>query len=113
MGGGSAERTRTLLTDTLKVLAELPSQAEPLPVFAARLLNGHAHALDDGAPASTLVLRALATLYDIAPPQSAAERRALWSRAGVADDELSATVIAGGLRPAPTRGPRCSSPLPR
>ncbi|WP_327170600.1 TIGR02679 family protein [Streptomyces sp. NBC_00464] len=97
--GGSAERTRTLLTDALKVLAELPGQAEPLPVFAARVLNGHAHALDDGTPLSTLVLRALATLYDIAPPQSAAERRALWSRAGVADDELSATVVAGGLRP--------------
>jgi uncharacterized protein (TIGR02679 family) len=97
--GGSAERTRTLLIDALKVLAELPGQAEPLPVFAARVLNGHAHALDDGTPVSTLVLRALATLYDIAPPQSAAERRALWSRAGVADDELSATVTAGGLRP--------------
>ncbi|MGP2440886.1 TIGR02679 family protein [Streptomyces sp. JW3] len=98
--GGSAERTRSLLTDALKVLAELPGQAEPLPVFAARVLNGHAHALDDGTPLSTLVMRALATLYDIAPPQSAAERRALWSRAGVADDELSATVVAGGLRPA-------------
>ncbi|MFE3070698.1 TIGR02679 family protein [Streptomyces sp. NPDC059247] len=97
--GGSTERTRALLTDALEVLAELPGQAEPLPVFAARVLNGHAHALDDGTPVSTLVLRALATLYDIAPPQSAAERRALWSRAGVADDELSATVIAGGLRP--------------
>ncbi|MFF5721354.1 TIGR02679 family protein [Streptomyces buecherae] len=97
--GGSTERTRALLIDALKVLAELPGQAEPLPVFAARVLNGHAHALDDGAPVSTLVLRALATLYDIAPPQSAAERRALWSRAGVADDELSATVIVGGLRP--------------
>lgn len=97
--GGSAERTRTLLTDALKVLAELPGQAEPLPIFAARVLNGHAHALDDGAPLSTLVLRALATLYDAAPPQSAAERRALWTRAGVADDELSATVVVGGLRP--------------
>ncbi|MER6497958.1 TIGR02679 family protein [Streptomyces sp. NPDC001455] len=97
--GGSAERTRTLLTDALKVLAELPGQAEPLPVFAARVLNGHAHALDDGTPLSTLVLRALATLYGTAAPQSAAERRALWSRAGVADDELSATVLVGGLRP--------------
>ncbi|MEV4879638.1 TIGR02679 family protein [Streptomyces cyaneofuscatus] len=98
--GGSAERTRTLLTDALKVLAELPGQAEPLPVFAARVLDGRSHALDDGAPLSTLVLRALATLYDTAPPQSAAERRALWTRAGVADDELSATVVVGGLRPA-------------
>ncbi|MEV6734784.1 MULTISPECIES: TIGR02679 family protein [unclassified Streptomyces] len=97
--GGSAERTRTLLTDALRVLAELPGQAEPLPVFAARVLNGHAHALDDGTPVSTLVLRALATLYATVPPQSAAERRALWGRAGVADDELSATVLVGGLRP--------------
>ncbi|MGW2825774.1 TIGR02679 family protein [Streptomyces sp. NPDC001443] len=96
--GGSVERTRALLTDGLKVLAELPSQAEPLPVFAARVLNGQAHILDDGTPLSTLVLRALATLYDAAPPQSSAQRRALWSRAGIADDELSATVIVGGLR---------------
>ncbi|MER5362705.1 hypothetical protein [Streptomyces sp. NPDC002785] len=28
--------------EALKVLAELPGQAEPLPVFAARVLNGHA-----------------------------------------------------------------------
>ncbi|GGT06507.1 TIGR02679 family protein [Streptomyces griseoviridis] len=96
---GSAEHTRTLLTDALKVLAELPGQAEPLPVFAARVLSGRAHALDDGTPLSALVLRALATVYDTVPPQSAAERRALWTRAGVADDELSATVLVGGLRP--------------
>ncbi|MBJ6614363.1 TIGR02679 family protein [Streptomyces sp. I4(2020)] len=97
---GSAEHTRTLLTDALTVLAELPGRAEPLPVFAARVLNGRAHALDDGTPLSALVLRALATLYDTVPPQSAAERRALWTRAGVADDELSSTVLVGGLRPA-------------
>ncbi|OQD57546.1 TIGR02679 family protein [Streptomyces phaeoluteigriseus] len=97
---GSAEHTRTLLTDALKVLAELPGQAEPLPVFTARVLSGQAHALDDGTPLSALVLRALATLYDTDPPQSAAQRRALWTRAGVADDELSATVLVGGLRPA-------------
>ncbi|MFF3735839.1 TIGR02679 family protein [Streptomyces sp. NPDC002566] len=98
--GGSPQRTRSLLADALTVLAELPAQAEPLPVFAARVLNGHAHALDDGTPLSTLVLRALATLYDLAPPQSAADRRALWARAGVADDDLSPTVLVGGLRPA-------------
>ncbi|GAA2430315.1 hypothetical protein GCM10010433_33420 [Streptomyces pulveraceus] len=97
--GGSAEGTRALLTDGLRVLTELPGQAEPLPVFAARVLNGYAHALDDGTPLSTLVLRALATLYDTVPPQSAAERRALWGRAGIADDELSATVLVGGLHP--------------
>ncbi|MER6693810.1 TIGR02679 family protein [Streptomyces minutiscleroticus] len=98
--GGSTERTRTLLTDALKVLTALPGQAEPLPVFAARVLNGHAHALDDGTPLSTLVLRALATLYDMPLPQSTADRRALWTRAGIADDDLSATVLIGGLRAA-------------
>ncbi|WP_435846642.1 TIGR02679 family protein [Streptomyces chrestomyceticus] len=97
---GSPVRTRAVLTDALEVLAELPAQAEPLPVFAARVLNGHSHALDDGTTLSPLVLRAPSTLYGIASPQSAADRRALWTRAGVADDDLSATVLVGGLRPA-------------
>ncbi|MGW0948116.1 TIGR02679 family protein [Streptomyces sp. NPDC002623] len=96
--GGSPELTRTLLADALTVLAELPAQAEPLPVFAARVLKGDSHALDDGTRLSTLVLRALATLHDRAAPESAADRRALWTRAGVADDDLSATVLVGGLR---------------
>ncbi|UUU30360.1 TIGR02679 family protein [Streptomyces sp. CA-210063] len=98
--GGSTERTRSLLTDALTVLAALPAGAEPLPVFAARVLKGESHALDDGTRLSALVLRALVTLHDTAPPQSAADRRALWTRAGVADDDLSATVLVGGLRPA-------------
>lgn len=97
--GASPERTRSLLTDALTVLGELPARAEPLPVFASRVLDGRAHALDDGTALSGLVLRALATLHDTAAPQSAAERRALWARAGVADDDLSATVLVAGLRP--------------
>ncbi|MFE7606863.1 TIGR02679 family protein [Streptomyces celluloflavus] len=97
--GGSPARTRALLTDALAVLAALPAHAEPLPVFAARVVSGDSHALDDGTRLSSLVLRALATLHDTAPPQSAADRRALWARAGVADDELSATVLTAGLRP--------------
>ena len=96
--GGSPERTRSLLTDALTVLAALPAGAEPLPVFAARVLKGDSHALDDGTRLSALVLRALASLHDTVPPQSAADRRALWTRAGVADDDLSATVLVGGLR---------------
>ncbi|MFG3021563.1 TIGR02679 family protein [Streptomyces sp. NPDC048254] len=98
--GGSPELTRTLLADALTVLGELPAQAEPLPVFAARVLKGDAHALDDGTRLSALVVRALATLHDTAAPESAADRRALWARAGVADNDLSATVLVGGLRPA-------------
>ncbi|MFI2184242.1 TIGR02679 family protein [Streptomyces sioyaensis] len=97
--GGSPGRTRALLTDALGVLAALPAQAEPLPVFAARVLQGDSHALDDGTRLSSVVLRALAALHDTEPPQSAAGRRALWTRAGVADDALSATVLATGLRP--------------
>ncbi|MFE7572003.1 TIGR02679 family protein [Streptomyces sp. NPDC057539] len=98
--GGSPDLTRTLLADALTVLAELPAQAEPLPVFAARVLKGDSHGLDDGTRLSTLVLRALATLHDTAAPESAADRRDVWARAGVADDDLSATVLIAGLRPA-------------
>ncbi|MER5220489.1 TIGR02679 family protein [Streptomyces flaveus] len=96
---GSVTRTRDLLTSALAVLAALPAEGEPLPVFAARLLHGDSHALDDGTRLSTLVLRALSTIYGIDAPDSAQQRRTLWARAGIADDELSATVLAAGLRP--------------
>ncbi|WP_217224594.1 TIGR02679 family protein [Streptomyces anulatus] len=95
----STTRTRDLLTSALTVLSALPASGEPLPHFAARLLHGNSHALDDGTRLSTLTLRALATLYDQDPPESAQQRRALWTRAGVADDGLSTTVLAAGLRP--------------
>lgn len=95
---GSPGTTRGLLESALTVLAALPAAGEPLPVVAARLLDGDSHALDDGTRLSSLVLRALAALHGTDMPGSAAERRALWSRAGVADDELSSTVLAAGLR---------------
>lgn len=76
-----------------------PGPGGALAGLVARILKGDSHALDDGTRLSTIVLRALATLHDTASPQSAADRRALWSCAGVADDELSATVLAAGLRP--------------
>ncbi|MFD0398276.1 TIGR02679 family protein [Kitasatospora sp. NPDC127121] len=96
---GSPERTRGLIAAALTVLAAFPAGGEPLPVLAARLLDGDSHALDDGTRLSSLVLRALAVLYGTDMPETAEGRRALWSRAGVADDELSATVLAVGLRP--------------
>ncbi|WP_030058159.1 MULTISPECIES: TIGR02679 family protein [Streptomyces] len=95
---GSPDRTRGLLTAALNVLAALPVGGEPLPVLAARLLDGDSHALDDGTRLSSLVLRALAVLYGTDMPDTAEGRRALWSRAGVADDELSTSVLAVGLR---------------
>ncbi|MFF4509347.1 TIGR02679 family protein [Streptomyces sp. NPDC001401] len=98
---GSADATRRLLQDALTVLAVLPAPGDPLPVFAAARL-GNAHALDDGTRLAGVVLRALAALHDTDPPACAADRRALWSRAGIADDALSTTVLAAGLRPAGT-----------
>jgi uncharacterized protein (TIGR02679 family) len=49
---------------------------------------------------SSLVLRALAAIYDVEPPVLAEQRRALWERAGVAEDDLSTVVLAAGMRPA-------------
>ncbi|MFD0350477.1 TIGR02679 family protein [Kitasatospora aburaviensis] len=95
---GSPDRTRGFLAAALTVLAALPADGEPLPVLAARFLDGDSHALDDGTRLSSLVLRALAVLYGTDMPDGADARRALWSRAGVADDQLSATVLAVGLR---------------
>ncbi len=45
------------------------------------------------------MLRALAAVYDVAVPENAQQRRALWELAGVAGDELSAVVLAAGIRP--------------
>lgn len=95
---GSVSRTREELSQALRVLAELPTSGVPLPVLADRVL-GNTHALDDGTRCAGLVLRALAAIYDVAMPENAQQRRALWERAGVADDELSAVVLAAGIQP--------------
>jgi uncharacterized protein (TIGR02679 family) len=95
---GSVPRTRNLLSSALAVLAALPAEAEPLPVFAARLVSGDSHALDDGTRLSSLVLRALSAIHGAEMPGNAQQRRGMWARAGVADDDLSGTVLAAGLR---------------
>lgn len=97
--GGSVERTRDELDRALRVLGELPAAGVPLPVFADGVL-GDPHALDPDTRCAGLVTRALSVLYDVTPPADATDRRALWERAGIADDELSSTVLAAGLRPA-------------
>jgi uncharacterized protein (TIGR02679 family) len=112
-----AGAARVTLTTTVQVLArvlggarvlgdaELPIGQLPvgqLPFGLAELaseVTGDAHGLDDGVPAAALVLRALAFTLDCAPAGSAAERRRLWQRVGVATDEISGTVITWGLRP--------------
>lgn len=94
--GGSAARTRELITDALGVLAELPAAGVPLPVLADRVLKD-THGLDDGTRCASLVLRALTAIFDASAPANAQERRALWERAGVADDDLSSVVLAAGI----------------
>ncbi|ROP38205.1 TIGR02679 family protein [Saccharothrix texasensis] len=95
--GGSVERTRDELDRALRVVAALPATGVPLPVLAEAVL-GDPHALDEGTRCAGLVLRALAALYGVDPPGGAQERRALWERAGVVEDELSSVVLATGLR---------------
>ncbi|MFI9413321.1 TIGR02679 family protein [Nocardia gamkensis] len=99
----SIEYTRSELERALRVLRELPGAGVPLPVFAARVL-GDPHALDDGTRLQATVVRALATLYDSEPPTDAIQLRALWERAGVADDELSSTVLVAGSPTGSTDG---------
>jgi uncharacterized protein (TIGR02679 family) len=96
--GGSVASTREVLDRVLGVIAQLPGAGEPLPVLAERTLHD-THALDDGTRCGTLVLRALASIYELPVPRDVSERRRLWERAGIADDELSSVVLAAGFRP--------------
>jgi uncharacterized protein (TIGR02679 family) len=95
---GSVPRTRAELDRVFMVLDELPASGEPLPVFADNVLDDP-HALDDGTRTASLVLRALTAIYEVDAPTDTHERRALWERAGIADDELSSIVLAAGIRP--------------
>jgi uncharacterized protein (TIGR02679 family) len=97
LAGGSVSRTRAELTQVLRVLSELPASGVPLPVLADQVL-GDTHGLDEGTRCAGQVLRALSAIYDVPSPSNAQERRALWERAGVASDEMSAVVLAAGIR---------------
>ncbi len=95
---GSVARTKAVLERVLRVLAELPAAGVPLPVLAERTLRD-SHALDDGTRCATMILRALAAIYELPVPADVGQRRRLWERAGVADDELSSVVLVAGIRP--------------
>jgi len=111
-GTGPEDRlpgARRLLEDALAVLGALErtggeAQRPGAGILRRRVLAterlGASHALDDGTPVATLVLRALATLVGTPPPASAAERRELWQGAGVVPDDLSCDVLVLGLAPA-------------
>ncbi|MGW6277069.1 TIGR02679 family protein [Kribbella sp. NPDC055071] len=95
----SVDKTRSELAKVLKVIRELPATGAPLPVFADAVL-GDPHALDEGTRRATLVLKAMASIFDVPLPTDAITRRTLWAQAGVSDDELSSTVLVAGFRPA-------------
>jgi uncharacterized protein (TIGR02679 family) len=107
---GSLQRDGTLtriargglpFSHVLAVLDALPAEAEPMPVFAERVL-GDTKALADG-PVRGLILRALAARHGTAVPEGAEHERALWELAGVVPDDLASQVLvlnvpaAGGL----------------
>lgn len=83
-----------IIADLLEQRSGIGSLAELATAF-----TGSAHGLDEGTPASALVLRGLAYAHDVPAPSTPAERRALWQRVGVATDEISGTVLVWALRP--------------
>jgi uncharacterized protein (TIGR02679 family) len=84
------------LDNAILVLQQMPFDDEPIASVAARLA-GNGHALDRDSPVATLVLRGICVLHQCAMPISAAQRRDVWSKAGIACDELSAPVLTLNL----------------
>lgn len=88
-----------VLAQALEVLGRLPTANKLLSVLAAEA-TGDPHALDPGAPLTSVVLRAVALLVGWpAVPGSAQARRRLWLEVGVLCDPLSADVLVFALRP--------------
>jgi uncharacterized protein (TIGR02679 family) len=97
----SSANATVVLSITVQVLARVLDDTHP-PTGLAELaseITGDAHGLDDGSPATALILRAIAFALDVPPAASAAERRQLWQRVGTSTDEISGTVITWALRP--------------
>lgn len=89
-----------LVSQAVAVLATLPADGATTAGLAARVL-GDSHALDDGRPLTTLVLKGLLHRSggpDLGELPAGAQRRTLWATVGVASDMLSSTVLALGLR---------------
>ncbi len=84
----------SLVQHAIAVIAQLPGGIRLRTELAASV-TGDAHALDEGRPLATLVLRGLVDLL----PASTAERRAVWESFGVLSDTVSTSVLTLGLRP--------------
>ncbi|HEY1247056.1 MAG TPA: TIGR02679 family protein [Hyphomicrobiaceae bacterium] len=92
-----AETAARLRDRAESVLQRLPAPGQPRAQLAAEVL-GDAHALDNGAPAATLVLAVLKQAVPPAEGDAAADAaeedsRTLWARAGVLVNELARPVL--------------------
>jgi uncharacterized protein (TIGR02679 family) len=96
LSGNDPLRAAALMRDMSRIADVLPTQGEPLAVFAARLL-GDAHALDPGSSRATLAVRAAAQLGAIEFQDDAEGRRAAWASVGVMCDELSTPALVFNL----------------
>ncbi len=93
---GTFEQAAPLLSNLAAVIRALPTSAEQLGHFAARI-TGSAHALDDNRPLSTLVLGAARAMTDLPDGSGAQWRREVWAAVGILRDELSSTVLTLAL----------------
>lgn len=84
------------ISQAANLFHQLPLDGEPLASVAARL-TGNSHGLDSDSPLATIALRGIALSCGCSMPKSAAERRELWARVGIACDELSAPVLTFNL----------------
>lgn len=92
LAGDDPRAGRQLLDAAVTVVGALPAGGTSRSVLAAATL-GDGHALDDGRPVATLVVRAIEALVPGAP----ADRREAWAAVGVAADPLTSQVMALGV----------------
>jgi uncharacterized protein (TIGR02679 family) len=92
---------RSLLEQARAVANRLPATGIPLAELAASA-TGDSHALDQGQPVGTLVMRLASVLGRNGSAEQSHDRRDIWANVGVLCDELSAPVLVLNLRAAET-----------
>ena len=86
----------TWIRQAIDLFTQLPLAGEPLASVAARITT-NSHGLDSDSPLATIVLRGISLIHGAFMPTCSAERRELWSKAGIVCDELSAPVLTFNL----------------
>lgn len=93
---GDPDKGRRLLEAARAVVERLPGGGVSRSVLAADTV-GDGHALDDGEPVATLVLRAAESVAGTVRGRRSAGRRRLWAAVGVTVDPLTSRVLVLGL----------------